>query len=74
MTAAAERWDPPRVVSPRPDSPDHEGKEEQISSIYQPITYLCTTWKLLLGIIAAKISRHMTKKAYDSWILECLEL
>ncbi|TWW59899.1 hypothetical protein D4764_06G0014290 [Takifugu flavidus] len=30
-----------------------------IPSNYQPITCLSTTWKLLSGIIAAKISRHM---------------
>ena len=30
-----------------------------VPSNYQPITCLCTTWKLLSGIIVAKMSRHM---------------
>ncbi|CAK6977002.1 ras-related protein Rab-7L1-like [Scomber scombrus] len=36
-----------------------------IPSNYQPITFLCTTWKLLSGIIAAKMNRHMAQ--YMSW-------
>ncbi len=32
-----------------------------IPSNYRPITCLCTTWKLLSGIIAAKMSRHMAQ-------------
>uniref|UniRef100_A0A7N8XHF5 Reverse transcriptase domain-containing protein n=1 Tax=Mastacembelus armatus TaxID=205130 RepID=A0A7N8XHF5_9TELE len=32
-----------------------------VPSNYRPITCLCTTWKLLSGIIAAKMSRHMAQ-------------
>ena len=56
---AVERWDPPRVVDP---SPDHEGAHWGINlSNSQPITRLYITWKLLSGIIAAKMSRHLAQ-------------
>ncbi len=32
-----------------------------IPSNYRPITCLSTTWKLLSGIIAAKMSRHVAQ-------------
>ena len=50
-------WDAPRLVYPREDSPDPQ--KGTIPSNYWPMTCLCTTWKLLLGIIAAKMNRHM---------------
>jgi len=32
-----------------------------VPSNYGPKTCLCTTWKLLLGIIADKLNRHMAQ-------------
>ena len=56
----AERWDPPRVVDPRPASPDHDPQKGMIPSNYQQISCL-SKWNLLSGIIAAKISRYVAQ-------------
>lgn len=42
----------------------NDPKKGTILSDYQPITCHCTTWKLLLGIIVAKMSR--AQKGVDS--------
>ncbi|TKS65715.1 R2DM Retrovirus-related Pol polyprotein from type II retrotransposable element [Collichthys lucidus] len=36
-------------------------EKEPIQSNYRPITCLCTTWKALSGIIAAKMSKHVAQ-------------
>ncbi|XP_078020835.1 uncharacterized protein LOC144459905 [Epinephelus lanceolatus] len=35
---------------------------KKVTALYWPVTCLCTTWKLLSGIIAAKMNRHMAQK------------
>lgn len=44
--------------APRSNIPNHERPPEGTSNS-QPITCLCTTWKVLSGNIAAKRSRHV---------------
>jgi len=48
------------MIKRRSNNPDHERSKERNNTIkLSSITCLCTTWKLLSGIIAEKINTHM---------------
>ena len=59
---AAESWDLPRVVDWRSDGPDYVGLQKgTIPFNYQLITCHFTTWKLLSGSIAARMSVYVAQ-------------